>query len=128
MSSTAMQQIGKFFRRLGLRAPWQITGPSSSPEYMSHLPKATEYRATSPGSFPTPASVPFAENDRIYDIKYYTRDTRRAGLPGGSRHLVKKELNVGEAPERQMPATPGTPHKWSKPISILDTENNGYTV
>ena len=23
-------------------------------------------------SFPTPASVPFAENDRIYDIKYYS--------------------------------------------------------
>jgi hypothetical protein len=59
---------------------------------------------------------------------FAARDTRRAGLPGGSRQMVKKELNVGEASERQLPATPGKPHKWSKPISILDTENNGYTV
>lgn len=27
----------------------QITGPLSSPEYLSHLPKAGEYRALAPG-------------------------------------------------------------------------------
>jgi hypothetical protein len=47
--SESMSKLGQLLKRLGIRAPWQITGPASSPEYLSHLPRATEYRAVSPG-------------------------------------------------------------------------------
>ena len=42
------RSVGQFLKRLGIRAPWEFTGPVSSPEYLSHLPKATEYRSICP--------------------------------------------------------------------------------
>lgn len=50
MSSTAMQQISKFLRRLGLRAPWQVWGTgalvsSLLPEY-EHLDSSSHVCGT----------------------------------------------------------------------------------
>lgn len=36
------------FPLLPTQCPLQYTGPASSPEYLSHLPKAVDYRSTSP--------------------------------------------------------------------------------
>ena len=69
-----LKSVGEALSKLGLRAPWrvscslavfslalspaltpscslvfiQFTGPASSPEYMSHLPRAGEYRVKAP--------------------------------------------------------------------------------
>lgn len=110
----------------------QFTGPLSSPEYLSHLPKAVDYRKHAPGTPPVKAFIPNAEDDRIYDIKYYVRDTRRAHLPGGtitiqSCHVDPKE--PGPIETSDVPPTPGTPYKWKgKYRPLLDNDNNGYTL
>ena len=35
----------------------QYTGPVSSPEYLNHLPRATNYRAISPACVPPPTTA-----------------------------------------------------------------------
>jgi hypothetical protein len=50
----ALASLGKLRSPMGLRnkllcVSLQYTGPVSSPEYLSHLPKSTEYRKIAPG-------------------------------------------------------------------------------
>lgn len=56
------------------------------------------------------------------------RDTRRATLPGGTKKVEQRLWTVGDAAPVDPTATPGKPYKWSARKSILDNENNGYTV
>ncbi|GAB4819643.1 hypothetical protein N2152v2_006689 [Parachlorella kessleri] len=126
-----MKRVGDALRGLGIRPPWAFTGPVSTPEYLNHLPVATEYRKHAPGSQPLRAVVPQAEPDRIYDIKYFVRDTRRAEGPGGTKVLARYQLDPkvkDEALEATPVPTPNKTHRWTKPRSILDHDNNGYTV
>mmetsp|Transcript_27381 Transcript_27381/g.52141 ORF Transcript_27381/g.52141 Transcript_27381/m.52141 type:complete len:172 (+) Transcript_27381:50-565(+) len=60
-----------------LKPPWKITGPASTSEYKTHLPRADQYRALLPGEPQQQLAVPWADSDKIYDIKYYGRDVRR---------------------------------------------------
>ncbi|KAL4441544.1 hypothetical protein ABPG77_002048 [Micractinium sp. CCAP 211/92] len=127
-----LKKVGDALASVGIKAPWKYTGPVSSPEYMSHLPRATEYRAVSPASQALRPAVPQAEPDRVYDIKYYVRDDRRAELPGGHIKLARGEYAVTAPDEAleamEVPPTQGKTHRWTKPRSILEQDNNGYTL
>ncbi len=85
-------------------------------------------------SAPTRPSIPQARPDRVYDIKYWTRDTRRAGqLVGGTNklHIEVSSVEVG-APDQALdaagPAVLGKPHVWTPRSPLLDAPNNGYTT
>ena len=70
--------------------------------------------------------MPHAENDLIYNIKYYTRDTRKKMMTGNNNKLVK--LSVDEIPETGKYVKAEKIWKPSKRRSILDVDNNGYTL
>ncbi|KAG7672971.1 putative Glycine--tRNA ligase, chloroplastic/mitochondrial 2 [Nannochloris sp. 'desiccata'] len=103
-------KIAAALRGIGIKAPWRITGPTSHPEYMSHLPQATDYRVHAPSSQPVRVIIPQAEPEHVYDIKYYTRDSRRAYLPGGTKKMEKLEIKPrakeGEEGATESPMTP----------------------
>ncbi|XP_069146263.1 uncharacterized protein [Solanum lycopersicum] len=73
-----------------LKKPWEITGPQSSPEYVSAVPKATEYRVTCPATAQAQAIIPTSNPDTVYDIKYFSRDQRR-NRPPIRRTVLKKD-------------------------------------
>ena len=104
-----------------------ITGPVSSPDYVSHLARAPEFRGIAPSSFPVRASVPYAEPDRVYDIKYYTRDMRRSELNTRvTRRTWTNEEAAGAVVAIDASRTGGV-YKWGEYKSILDVENDGFT-
>ncbi|XP_052195841.1 uncharacterized protein LOC127803567 [Diospyros lotus] len=72
-----------------IKKPWEITGPQSGPEYMSAVPKATEYRLFCPATVPVKAIIPASNPETVYDIKYYSRDQRR-NRPPIRRTILKK--------------------------------------
>lgn len=127
-----LQKLKQALKGFGIKAPWAYTGPVSTPEYLQHLPRATEYRRVAPQSQPIRAMVPQAELDRVYDIKYYVRDTRKAYLPGGTMKMVRGEYDVKAKDEvleaMEVSPTQGKTHRWGKWRHILDHDNNGYTV
>eukprot|EP00850_Spirogloea_muscicola_P006722 SM000032S12106 [mRNA] locus=s32:587028:587574:- [translate_table: standard] len=119
-SKRAGALLGGFFR--WFKAPWRITGPVSSPEYLEALMDASEYRQFAPSNPPTRAWIPHARPDRIYNIKYYDRDLRRAEVP---RTVKSVEPNV--LPEEvDLPPAPG---KWYNPgraVNVNDNPGDGY--
>ena len=63
-------------------APWKITGPASDPEWQNVPVSAEDYRFRSPASFPSEnVKVPNSEPDRVFNTRYYPRDSRRAFQP-----------------------------------------------
>ena len=96
--------------------------------------------STSTGHPPPPASpkarpsVPHARPDRVYDIKYWVRDTRRAGqLVGGTNrlHMETTAVDVTAADpalDAAGPAVPGKPYTFTARSPLLDAPNNGYTT
>lgn len=102
-----------------------ITGPVSSPDYLSHLSRAPEFRGVAPTSVPTRASVPYAEPDRVYDIKYFTRDMRRSDL--NTKVTRRTWANDGAAGAKDASRTGGV-YRWGQYKSILDVENDGFTA
>nr|GMC65981.1 Villin-1 like [Ipomoea batatas] len=72
-----------------IKAPWNYTGPQTSPEYLSAVPKATEYRVFCPATVPDKAIVPTSDPETVYDIKYFSRDQRR-NRPPIKRTVLKK--------------------------------------
>ena len=110
--------------RLTCRA---ITGPVSSPDYLSHLARAPEFRGVAPTSFPVRASVPYAEPDRVYDTKYYTRDMRRSELNTRVARRTWTNEGAGGAVAARDASRTGGVYKWGEYKSILDVENDGFT-
>ncbi|GLJ05167.1 hypothetical protein SUGI_0012540 [Cryptomeria japonica] len=92
------------------KKPWEITGPCSSPEYVEGLPNALEYRPFAPATAPVLPRIPNSEEDRVFNITYFTRDTRRMPhdrhkyvltkqeLEGGNKDLVFKFAELGSNP------------------------------
>lgn len=72
-----------------IKAPWNFTGPQSGPEYLSAVPKATEYRVYCPATVPAKAIVPTSNPETVFDIKYFSRDQRR-NRPPIKRTVLKK--------------------------------------
>ena len=98
----------------------------SSPDYASHLSRAPEFRGIAPTSFPVRASVPYAEPDRVYDIKYFTRDERRSEL---NTKVTRRAWTAdGGASAAKDASRTGGVYKWGEYKSILDVENDGFTA
>ncbi|EFJ08287.1 hypothetical protein SELMODRAFT_131954 [Selaginella moellendorffii] len=78
------QEIGKtvwkMIRKV-VKKPWEFTGPTSHPEYVEANQKATEYRRMSPATPDVTPIIPQTEPDRIFDIRYHTRETHRVAPP-----------------------------------------------
>lgn len=89
--SKSMSSVSQFLKRF-LKKPWEFTGPQTSPEYRSAVPKATEYRIPSPATFPIKACVPTSNPETVFDIKYFSRDQRRNRPP--IRKTVLKKADV----------------------------------
>ena len=63
-------------------APWKMTGPASDPEWQNVPVSAEDYRARAPASFPHEnVKIPNSEPDRVFNVRYYRRDARRAFEP-----------------------------------------------
>eukprot|EP00242_Pyramimonas_sp_CCMP2087_P007526 CAMPEP_0198212458 /NCGR_PEP_ID=MMETSP1445-20131203/26150_1 /TAXON_ID=36898 /ORGANISM="Pyramimonas sp., Strain CCMP2087" /LENGTH=188 /DNA_ID=CAMNT_0043886907 /DNA_START=74 /DNA_END=640 /DNA_ORIENTATION=- len=89
-----LSEVTKLFR-----PPWRVTGPCAHPEYNkpasyklfkdTQMPVADQYRLTHPGDANFAMRIPHADNDKVYDIRYGARDSRRAqsAVMGG---VIKK--------------------------------------
>ena len=73
------------------------------------------------------ASVPYAEPDRVYDIKYYTRDMRRSELNTRVTRRTWTNEEAAGAVVASDASRPGGVYKWGEYKSILDVENDGFT-
>lgn len=137
MAQKALAAVKNFMSKIPFKAPWEATGVASSAEFRDYLPKAGEYRVHAPGSQPVRPMIPQAREELVYDIKYYSRDTRREGmLVGGTnkKKTVRYELDVTARDDTPTPVadlTPGRPWRpstgWNKRKNLLDYDNNGYT-
>lgn len=111
-----------------LKAPWEITGPCSDPEYLDAVPNALEYRAFSPATAPLRARVPQAEPEHVYDIKYYTRDYRKNFKFQDRKTFMLSKAEL-EAEKESVFETKGFPFAYERKIDPLDLDNlpgNGY--
>ncbi|KAK1268700.1 hypothetical protein QJS04_geneDACA006938 [Acorus gramineus] len=79
-----------------LKKPWEFTGPCSHPEYRDAVPLATEYRRRCPAS-QLPVVVPSSDPETVFDIKYYTRDSRRDRPPRRVTVLTKADVERAKA-------------------------------
>ncbi|KAF5174881.1 furry [Thalictrum thalictroides] len=86
--TTKAKTIVQSFRRF-LKKPWEITGPCSDPEYKEAIPAATEYRIYCPATPKLRAIVPDSDPEKVFDIKYYSRDKRRS-RPPIRRYILRK--------------------------------------
>eukprot|EP00891_Asterochloris_glomerata_P002527 jgi/Astpho2/2527/Aster-x0540 len=131
----ALEAVKGFFKRLPLKAPWEVTGVASSLEYRSHLVQPGTWRKHAPGSPPVIPRIPQAETDKIYDIKYYTRDTRREKMVvGGTNKKHDVTYKIDPHAPQEFSAADLVPGKTWRPSTgyrlrkdLLDYDNNGYT-
>ena len=122
-------------------APAQVTGPLASKDWrFADLP-VEQYRLQTPGTPRQTPMVPHAEPDKVYDIKYFTRDAKRSDIKVGGtdqlRHVtytyslealaaeVAGDLQAGGAPAG--PPAASTFRTWQgERVGLLDTLNDGY--
>mmetsp|Transcript_9610 Transcript_9610/g.34079 ORF Transcript_9610/g.34079 Transcript_9610/m.34079 type:complete len:108 (+) Transcript_9610:225-548(+) len=103
----------------------QITGAASSPENVTALPAASAYRVRAPATPGETAYVPSSSPQYIYDIKYYTRDTKRKVLPRKEETIDAEKLKEMQATNRKMPPAPGPGTKWTF-HDMEDVPDGGY--
>eukprot|EP01018_Ginkgo_biloba_P035688 Gb_35689 [translate_table: standard] len=77
-----------------IKKPWEITGPCADPEYLDSVPNALSYRPFSPATPAIRVYIPQAQPERVFDIKYFPRDTRRNFRDRKSYVLTKAELEA----------------------------------
>lgn len=133
----AVEGIVAQLRRF-INPPWKWTGPVSSVDYKTHLWRADSgYRLTAPGSATAAVKVPWAEADKMYDIKYWERDARRMSVQGmvpperGTQHgvITAEGLKEIQANLKDPEVTGyGMPNPLSKAtrIHINQVKNDGY--
>ncbi|KAH7299925.1 hypothetical protein KP509_24G035900 [Ceratopteris richardii] len=69
--STSIKQALKW-----VKLPWQITGPTSLPDFKDSVVDAPYYRVFCPATAPKRAVVPHAEPDHVLNIAYFSRGRR----------------------------------------------------
>ena len=104
-----------------MKKPWQFTGPTSSPEYLDAVPGALQYRLHAPATPAIKASVPAAETDRVLNIVYYPRESRRAPYTHTSK-LIDPTLPMNA--ENPTPSPPVYTSGYKVPLD--DTPGDGY--
>ena len=96
------------------------------------LQRATSGRLTAAIQFIYCVAAPLTPSASAH-LSLTARDSRRNELRGGSMRMVKGAVDVA-APDEALAAaagqvTPGEPYRYATKLrSILDNENNGYTV
>ena len=100
-----------------------------------------QYRLQTPGTPREKPMIMHAESDKVYDIKYFTRDAKRSDMKVGGtdqlRHVsysysleelaaeVSGELRAGGAPAA--PPQQSAFRTWhGERVGLLDTQNDGY--
>ncbi|KAJ7298530.1 hypothetical protein O6H91_Y560300 [Diphasiastrum complanatum] len=107
-----------------MKAPWQITGPVSSPEFRDPIPDMLAYRTFSPATPAKRVFVPQSDPEHVYDIKYFVRDTRRdIRLPKVEAQDVKSQLQDPDL-DRLKPSP--SVYVMGKMVSIDELKNDGY--
>lgn len=118
-TNTFLSTLAKYFK-----APWKITGPLASPEFLESVVTAGSYRPIAPASQTVKAIIPHAEPENIYNIAYFKRDHRVKG-----EHIIKtidpKSWSAEEAAQ-ELPPTPGPFYASGKEYHINDTPHGGY--
>eukprot|EP00270_Netrium_digitus_P006469 TRINITY_DN1897_c0_g1_i2.p1 TRINITY_DN1897_c0_g1~~TRINITY_DN1897_c0_g1_i2.p1 ORF type:complete len:134 (-),score=20.34 TRINITY_DN1897_c0_g1_i2:139-540(-) len=122
-TSLVTRVVGKLVKIL--RAPWTITGPTASPEYLPSLPAATEYRPIAPANSPVEAKIPQSNPENVYDIKYYVRDSRRADFVVKQEDVTPSRTSE-ELAAVDLPPTPGKYFVLGRAVHLDDTPGNGY--
>merc|ERR1711977_144998 len=116
-------------------APWKIAGPLVSQEWKSADLNVEEYRLNPPGQEQKEApAVPRTTPDRVYDIKYWPRDTKREGmLVGGTNKKFKEVTWVDVGPSVQAEQVVAQPPSVSAYRTfkvnrrpLLEVTNDGY--
>uniref|UniRef100_A0A061RVG9 Uncharacterized protein n=1 Tax=Tetraselmis sp. GSL018 TaxID=582737 RepID=A0A061RVG9_9CHLO len=128
----ALKAVGDFVKKLGLKAPWQITGPASHVEYKEAYAKVgapSALRKIAPASQPVKVAIPQSETENIYNIRYYDRKARM-GTPQMPSHKPPTPESPYKTviPDMEKPATLGRPFNFRKTVQLSDYENNGYTL
>ena len=123
----------------GLRAlaPWNLTGPASHVEWKDVPVGAQEYRSSSPAATSTNVKVPQNSVQRIYDTRYFTRDSRRFVLKGDLRKTILSSSNYTASLrdtsaeiagiESIQPVGMPSSKADSTRVSLLDDPNSGFT-
>lgn len=105
-----------------LLKPWEITGPTATPEFLESVPLAKDYRKIAPATMPVRPAIPHAEPATVFDIKYHTRDRKR--------HLVQTvqevEPSALAAELTGLPPTPGKLWNMGKECHMDDEPGGGY--
>eukprot|EP01018_Ginkgo_biloba_P030754 Gb_10963 [translate_table: standard] len=131
---TAMQKLMEFkpFRSIYevknlIKKPWEITGPCSTPEYVDAMPSALTYRSFAPATPPVLPYIPNAEPDRIFNITYYTRDTRR-NFVDRKKYVLTKEQLEAEVKENMLDVTklPGAYVLGTRLVDPAHEPGDGY--
>merc|ERR1711988_269547 len=81
----AFKALGNALSKLGVKAPWQITGPASHVEYKDAIVKvgsAAAVRKGTPASQPHKVQIPHTEDHNIFNTRYYDRKERLAAAMG----------------------------------------------
>jgi hypothetical protein len=121
--STAMAFLKKMSK------PWEVTGPTASPEFLESQSLALEYRKFEPGSYPVRAILENTRPDRIYNIAYYPHDLRRPVV--GKEKTVQPVAAMGAAAINKgllLPMTPGKIWIMGKFCHLNDNPGGGYTT
>mmetsp|Transcript_37200 Transcript_37200/g.104974 ORF Transcript_37200/g.104974 Transcript_37200/m.104974 type:complete len:130 (+) Transcript_37200:96-485(+) len=128
----SLKKFGEALAKMGIKAPWQVTGPASHVEYKEAILKANAanvVRKHTPASQPMKVIIPQSELENIYNIRYYDRKERvpAAAMPShkpADPEPVFKTL----VPDMEKPIMFGKPFNFKKTVPLLDYENNGYTL
>lgn len=133
--ATAFSSVKNFIEKLPLTAPWKIAGPIVSKEWKPADLDVSEYRLNAPGQLQQePPIIPRTTPDKVYDIKYWTRDTKREHMLVGGTNKKFQEISWVEVGPSVVPepfvATPPARSEFrtfkTKRKPLLEVTNDGY--
>jgi len=130
-----MSKVKGFLDALPFKAPWKVAGPVVSSEWKSADLNVEEYRRNAPGQVQgEPPLIPRTTPDKVYDIRYWPRDTKREHmLVGGTNKRFQEvswiETGLAVKPQNFCLKPPEKsayrPFKATRK-PLLDVTNDGY--
>jgi len=89
-----MSKVKGFLDALPFKAPWKVAGPVVSSEWKSADLNVEEYRRNAPGQVQgEPPLIPRTTPDKVYDIRYWPRDTKREHMLVGGTNKRFQEVS-----------------------------------
>ncbi|KAH7442098.1 hypothetical protein KP509_03G070300 [Ceratopteris richardii] len=116
--ASALKQALKWAKNL----PWNVTGPTSHPEYRDSLTNVKDYRAFSPATPSKKAIVPRSDPDHVFNITYFSRfPGRRKMFPASSSDKDPKDMSVKE---KRLPSP--SIYRLGYSVPLDDCPGDGY--